>query len=59
MIIWETLMFWNGQLRLHQKDSFMEKEMKAAVNLQTTSGTLGKMGEAGLRILKGKRKRKN
>jgi hypothetical protein len=34
MIIWETLMFWNGQLRLHQKDSFMEKEMKAAVNLQ-------------------------
>lgn len=58
MIIWGTLMFWNDQLRLHQKDSFMEKEMKAAVNLQPQVEHLEKMGEVGLRILKGKKKTK-
>ena len=59
MIIWETLMFWNGQLRLHQKDSFMEKEMKAAVNLQPQVEHLEKWAKQDLEFWKEKESEKN
>lgn len=58
MIIWETLMFWNGPIKTPSKGFFYGKGDEGSSQSTTTSGTLGKMGEAGLRILKGKRKQK-
>ena len=46
------------QFTLHLKD-FYGKGNVGRSQFATTSGTLGKIGESGLRILKGKRKRKN
>ena len=52
-------MYWSVQLRLHQKDSFMEKGMKAAVNLQPQVEHLERQAKPDLEFWKEKESEKN